>query len=167
LSPEETLSLQAAVPQNLAHIQHEPCAHTVVPFIQEAATAKGASQDSSLLQRIIAILVVQTFLLLQFLLPYFKICIGHAYRFERDHKVTQRLVNNGITTAGSLRRTSLRVSRAICQMNDGKVGKALNDLALWWVGGLTGGLQQGIREGVTMMSNASRGDSKDELGGVD
>jgi len=167
LSPEETLSLQAAIPQDLAFIQNEPCAHTAAPFIQESTTAHGASQDSSLLQRITAMIVIQTFVLIRFLLPYIKIFIGHAYRFEREHKVTQRLVNNGIMTAGSLRRTSLQLSRTICQMNDGKVGKALNDLALWWVGGLTGGLQQGIREGVMMMSNDSSGDSKDNLDGVD
>jgi hypothetical protein len=167
LSPDETLSLQAAIPEDLVLIQNEPCTHEVVPFIQEPTTAQVGPQNSSLLQRITAILVVQTFILIQFLLPYIKMFIGHAYRFEREHKVTQRLVNNGIMTADSLRRTSLQLSRTICQMNDGKVGKSLNDLALWWVGGLTGGLQQGIREGVIMMSNASNGDSNDGLGGVD
>ncbi|KAF2690051.1 hypothetical protein K458DRAFT_356559 [Lentithecium fluviatile CBS 122367] len=153
LTPEETLSLQAAIPHSLALIHNEPCAHTVVPFMQEGIVAQGAPQDSSLLHRITAILVFQTFVLIRFLLPYIKVFIGHAYRFEREHKVTQRLVNNGIMTADALRRTSLQLSRTICQMNDGKVGKALNDLTLWWIGGLTGGLQQGIREGVMMMSN--------------
>lgn len=76
----------------------------------------------------------------------------------------QRLVNNGITTADSFRRTGLQLSRTICQMNNGKVGRALNDFALWWIEGLTGGVQQGVREGVIMLSNDSTADVKEGQG---
>ena len=135
--------------------------------MHDSANVQENPEDASLLQRVTAILVVQTFVLIRFLLPYIKLFIGHAYRFERKHRVTERLVNNGMMTADSLRRTSLQLSRTICQMNDGKVGKALNDSAIWWVGGLTGGLQQGIREGVMMMSNDNSREQQRGLDGVD
>lgn len=145
LSPEETLSLQAALPPNL--IIQAPCTHDLSfsnPDVSPPA-------DPSILHRIIAIIVFETFALIQFLLPYIKLCLGHAYRFERKHNVTQRLMNSGIMGADALRRTGLQLTHTICQMNNGKVGIALNDLALWTIRGVTGGLQQGIQEGVSMM----------------
>jgi hypothetical protein len=138
-----------------------------VPLFPDFATTQSEKQDPSLLQRIIALIIVHTFVLIRFLLPYVKILISHAYRFERDHRVTQRLVNNGIMTAESLRRRSLQLSRTICQMNDGRVGKALNEVVLWWLAGLTGGLEQGIREGIVMMSKESSIDTKDRSDRVD
>ncbi|KAF2642731.1 hypothetical protein P280DRAFT_395343 [Massarina eburnea CBS 473.64] len=152
LTPEETMSIQAATPPSAAMIQIEPCNHAVVPFMQETPVPQEPPADPSTLHRITAMIVFQAFVMIEFLLPYIKLFAGHAYRFEREHKVMQRLVNNGLVTADALRRRSLQLSHTICQMNGGRVGQALNDLIIWWVRGLTGGLQQGITEGVTMMS---------------
>lgn len=167
LTPEETLSLQAAIPQGLVNIQNEPDAHAVVPFTQDNPMACGAPSDASILHRVTAVVVFQTFITIQFLLPYLRLFAGHAYQFERQHKVTQRVVSNGIMTADALRRRSLQLSHTICQMNDGKVGQAINDLTLWWVRGLTGGLQQGIADGVTVFSNERFTTSKGRVEKVD
>jgi hypothetical protein len=153
LTSEETLSLQAATPQSLGPTGTNTSSHNGLPSMQEPITVPGASQEPSLLHRITAILVLQTFVLIRSLLPYIADLVGRVYRLEREHKVAQRLVDNGMMTASFLRRTSLQLSRTICQMNDSKAGKALNDLTLWWIGGLTGGLQQGMQEGFVMMSN--------------
>lgn len=161
LTAQETLSLQAAIPESLVPVRVEPCTHTMMTLAHDGTITEIDSGEPSLLHRVTAILVFRSFVLMQFLLPYIKLLISHAYQFEREHRITQRLVSNGIMTADSLRRTSLQFSRTVCQMNDGKVGKALNDVALWWVAGLTGGLQQGIREGVLMLSNDNRTEMKD------
>lgn len=65
--------------------------------------------------------------------------------------MAQRLVSSGIMGADAVRRTGLQLTHTICQMNDGKVGVALSELSLWMVRGITGGLQQGIQDGVSMM----------------
>ncbi|KAJ4295490.1 hypothetical protein N0V90_007503 [Kalmusia sp. IMI 367209] len=148
LSPEETLSLQAALPPSL--VINAPCNHALDAFTSDASS-HGPPSNPSILHRITATIVFETFVLLQFLLPYIKLFLGHAYRFERKHNLAQRLVNNGLMTADAMRRTGLQLTHTICQMNDGKVGQALNDLTLWWIRGLTGGLQQGIQDGVSMM----------------
>lgn len=154
LTPEETLSLQAAIPQHILNLQNEPNAHALVQ-VQGPHTLRQADppQDTSILHRITAMVVFQTFMMIQFLLPYIKLFIGHAYRFEREHKITQRFVNKSITTVDELGRRSLQLSQTVCQMNDGKVGQAINDLTFWWVRGLTGGIQQGIADGVVMFGN--------------
>ncbi|PVH91424.1 hypothetical protein DM02DRAFT_545827 [Periconia macrospinosa] len=159
LTPEEILSLQAAVPQSIV-IQNDTSANDIVLFTQDAPVSQGPPPDASIVHRVTAIVVFETFVVIQFFLPYIKLFVGHAYRFERQHKVTQRLVYNGIMTADALRRRSLQLSHTICQMNNGKVGQAINDLSLWWVKGLTGGVEQGIQDGVTMFSNERPASSK-------
>ena len=146
LSPEETLSLQAALPSNLAITA--PCSHDLT--LSHADSSPPS--DPSILHRIIATVIFETFVLLQFLLPYLKLFMGHAYRLERKHNVAQRLVSSGIMGADAVRKTGLHLTHTICQMNDGKVGVALSEVSLWVVRGITGGLQQGIQDGVGMMS---------------
>ncbi|KAK7179607.1 hypothetical protein PSPO01_14335 [Paraphaeosphaeria sporulosa] len=147
LSPEEAISLQAALPPDL--VINTPCDHDL-PFANSSRDTSPPS-DPSILHRIIATVVFETFVLLQFLLPYIKLFLGHAYRFERKHNVAQRLVNNGIMGADAVRRTGMQLTHTICQMNDGKVGVALSDLMFWCVRGVTGGLQQGIQEGFGLL----------------
>ncbi|CAI6327287.1 unnamed protein product [Periconia digitata] len=153
LTPEETVCLQAAIPPNLTVIHTEACSHAMIAFGQESATLREPPENPSTLHRVVAILVFQTFAMIQFLLPYMKMFAGHAYRLEREHKLTQKMVNNGLMTADRLRQRSLELSHTVCQMNDGKVGQALNDLVIWLVRGLTGGFQQGVTEGIEMMSS--------------
>jgi hypothetical protein len=151
LTSEETVSLQAAIPESLVHIQDVPCTHTEATPTQKP-NAQRFPYHASLLHRITAVLVFQAFVLIRFLVPYITVFVAHAYQFEKEHKVTQRLVNNGILTAEFLRCKTLHLSRTVCQLNDGKIGRALFDLTLRCVEGLTGGLQQGIEEGFEIMA---------------
>lgn len=154
LTTEETLSLQATIPGSVVNLSNDPTAHALVPRSHRTQAAnEGPPQPPSVLHRITATVVFQIFVLFQFLLPYIKLLIGEAYRLERDHKVAQRIVNKSITTVDELGRRGLQLSQTVCQMNDGKVGQAINDLTIWWIRGLTGGIQQGISEGVVVIGN--------------
>lgn len=149
LTPEELLSLQAATPHSLINAQNDPAGHALVPRSTQNKVARDMPpQDPSTLHRITATLVLQTFVFIQFLLPYLKIFLAHAYQFERQHQITRRVINGSITTADDIGRRSIRLSQTICQMNDGKVGQAINEMTMWWVRGVTGGMQQGFEEGL-------------------
>ncbi|KAF2628734.1 hypothetical protein BU25DRAFT_338746 [Macroventuria anomochaeta] len=149
LTPEELLSLQTATPQSLVNSQADLGSHALVPrSAQNQVQREMPSPNPSILHRITATLVLQTFVLIQFLLPYIRIFISHAYQFEREHQITRRVVNGSITTVDDIGRRSLRLSQTICQMNDGKVGQAINEMTIWWVRGVTGGMQQGFEEGL-------------------
>ncbi|KAF9700263.1 hypothetical protein EKO04_001366 [Ascochyta lentis] len=149
LTAEELLSLQAATPQSLINSQADPDSHALVHRSSQSQVQRDVpAQESSMLHRITATLVLQAFILMQFLVPYVKILLSHAYQFEREHHITKRLVNGSISTVDEVGRRSLRLSQTICQMNDGKVGQAINEMTIWWVRGVTGGLQQGFEEGV-------------------
>lgn len=150
LTPEELLSLQAATPQSLADSHADSTGYSLIPRSpHNQLQQKVSPQDASMLHRITATLVLQTFIFIQFLLPYIKIFLAHAYQFEREHQITRRLVNGSITTVDDIGRRSLRLSQTICQMNDGKVGQAINEMTIWWVRGVTGGVQQGFEEGLS------------------
>ncbi|KAJ4371364.1 hypothetical protein N0V83_004581 [Neocucurbitaria cava] len=158
LTPEETLSLQAAVPQSIANAQTESHNHALVPVSQRTSVSQEARpQEPTILHRITATFVFQTFVLLQFLLPYIRLFLSHTYQFERKHQITKRLVNSSVTTVDELGRRSLRLSQTICQMNDGKVGQAINEMTIWWVRSVTGGVQQGLEEGLSVMGARSEG----------
>lgn len=150
LTPEELLSLQAAAPPSLVNLQADQSSHALMPRSTESQLQRDVlPPDASMLHRITATVVLQAFIFVQFLLPYIKIFLAHAYQFEREHQITRRLVNGSITTVDDIGRRSLRLSQTICQMNDGKVGQAINEMTIWWVRGVTGGVQQGFQEGLS------------------
>lgn len=148
LTPEELLSLQAAAPHSLVNSGTDASSHALIQRSSQTQVQRDMSpQDASVLHRMTATLVLQMFIMIQFLLPYIKLFLSHAYQFEREHQITRRLVNGSITTVDDVGRRSLRLSQTICRMNDGKVGQAINEMTIWWVRGVTGGMQQGIEEG--------------------
>ncbi|KAF2262717.1 hypothetical protein CC78DRAFT_561149 [Lojkania enalia] len=152
LSQEETLSLQAAIPECILELQNDTAAHAIITLPQNTSLAQDSKvQNPSILHQITATIVFHTFVMIQFLLPYIKVFAGHVYQWEQEHRVTRRIFNTSISTMDELGRRSVQLSQAICRMNDGKVGQAVNDLTFWWVRGLTGGIQQGISEGVFLL----------------
>ncbi|KAF2196517.1 hypothetical protein GQ43DRAFT_383111 [Delitschia confertaspora ATCC 74209] len=152
LTPEESLSIQAAMPKSIQDLQNSLNAHDRVPSITHTSRSnEPPTQSPSLLHRATAKTVFYIFILLNFLLPYLKLFIGYAYQYEREHKITQRVLSKSVETANDLGQKGIRLSQTVCQMNNGKVGQAINDIALWWLRGLTGGIQQGISEGVRVL----------------
>lgn len=168
LTQEETLSLQAAVPAEILALQNDANLHALVAAPHTTTIKpKEQTRHPSILHRMTAAVVFQSFLVVQFLLPYIKLFIGHAYRWEQEHRVTRKLLNGSITTVDELGRRTVQLSQTVCQMNDGKVGQAINDLTLWWVQGLTGGIQQGVSEGVVVIGLDRNQTAKVRVGKVE
>jgi hypothetical protein len=144
LSNEETLRVQAAIPLEILPSQ---------PSINKAGIQRRPSGDSSakqheeyptIVHRAVATMVLQFFLLISFLWPY---CCG-AYRYERKHHISERVLAQSWMTANALSRNTLAVGRTVCRWNDGQVGNALEDVVLWLVQGVTGGLREGVKDGM-------------------
>ena len=151
LTSEEILSIRSAMP---AVVQDQSIGdiYSLTRASRECnESVNGLASRPSLLHRIIAMFVFQLFILLNFLLPYVRLLIGHACQLERDHKVVRRLFSKSVEAIDTIGRKGVRLSQTVYQMNDGKVGQAINDLTFWWVQGLAGGIQQGIIEGVGIL----------------
>ncbi|KAI4698739.1 hypothetical protein J4E81_005350 [Alternaria sp. BMP 2799] len=167
LTPEETLSIQAALPQDVVDTTNDVNAHALLPVSQRSPSTQGAPpRDPTILHRLTATLVLQSFILMQLLLPYIKLFLSHTYQFERKHQITKRLVNTGVATVDDIGRKTLRLSQTVCQMNDGMVGQAINEMTIWWVRGVTGGVQQGLAEGLQAMRIAESQRGEESMGRI-
>lgn len=152
---EEKLCLQAALPSSVGQ-------QPVIVHGQELILANNDNNDRtnpiqgpeskpSVLHRLTAAGFLQAFILIQFLLPYVKLFLMQAFEYERKHRISERVVRSSIDTVDGFGRKTGDITSAIYSMNNGKVGQAINECAVWWVRGLTGGIHQGIGEGIAVL----------------
>ncbi|KAH7353412.1 hypothetical protein B0T11DRAFT_117440 [Plectosphaerella cucumerina] len=105
----------------------------------------------SVLHRCVQAAVVHLFILLQLALPYVIILLRLALRTEREYKVSQNVVHASITLANAIGASGVRITGSLCNMGDGRLGQMLVDTAAWTIEGVTGGLTEGVGEGLVMV----------------
>lgn len=151
MSTEEQLSIRGALPPGVV----EPL-RLDVNLGYNSHVISPSSDQPSLLHRILASTIVQLFILFQFILPYLKYLLGAAYQYDREHKISEKLFSQGIETVDSLGKTGLTFTSAIYGMGDGKVGQMITQTAAWFVEGVTGGIHEGVGEGMVILGAAPR-----------
>jgi hypothetical protein len=162
LTTEETAMIQYRLPENVKS--------SIVTSSQPYATQLEARMSPttipptrSYLHRLLASIIVQTFLLVRFLLPYFKLLLQNVYEYERSHHITQRIVTTTLDAADGLGKKSVDIGSAVCRFNQGRVGVAVANLASWWVEGIAGGIYEGVGEGMMHMGILRQGFELDRL----
>lgn len=152
LTTEESMSLQAAIPKD------------VVDSLQEESNPSESDQKfgitngtPSLLQRSVAATIIQLFILFQFILPYVKYLLTSAYQYDRTHKISEKVLSQGIVTVDTLGKSGLAITGAIYGMGNGRVGQALTEAVAWVVEGVTGGVHEGVSEGLVMLGAKNGG----------
>ncbi|KAK0653323.1 hypothetical protein DIS24_g6123 [Lasiodiplodia hormozganensis] len=153
LGATEKMSIESSLPPHMVKVIHVDVSNGQLVYqgSRHVSEPHRPPLEPSWLHRLLASSIIQFFLLLHLLLPYVKLFIGHAYQYERQHRISERLVSSSINTVDELGRRSIRFTNAIFQMNDGKVGQAINDLMLWWLRGVTGGIHEGVSEGFLLL----------------
>ncbi|KAK8207847.1 hypothetical protein BKA81DRAFT_359638 [Phyllosticta paracitricarpa] len=145
LTADEKLSIETALPPDAVKVVHVDA--TSGQLVCSDGHTRNQPPEPSWLHRALASSIIQLFLFLHLLLPYVKLFLSQAYQYEREHRISERLFASSIQTVDELGRRGLRVTNAICQMNDGKVGQAINDLTVWSLRAVTGGIHEGVSEG--------------------
>ena len=79
--------------------------------------------------------------------------ISAAYTYDREHKISEKLFTQGIETIDIAGKRGVGIANSIFAMADGKVGRILNGTACWLVDGVTGGIHEGVGEGMVMLGN--------------
>ncbi|KAI9674226.1 MAG: hypothetical protein M1817_002044 [Caeruleum heppii] len=161
LSTEEQLSLRSSLPSGVVEPLRLQVSEQQLIASRggDVATADGSASSGSapsFLHRVLASTIVQLFLFLQFIIPYIKVLLRMAYNYERQHHVSERVLATSMDTVDSLGRRGLGLGDAILRINDGKVGQLVSSLGTWCVDGLVGGIQDGVGEGMMMMSARKR-----------
>ncbi|PBP27150.1 hypothetical protein BUE80_DR001837 [Diplocarpon rosae] len=151
LTTEEQLSLRSSLPKGVVEPLH-------LEINSYAPQVPGTSPDSqpSFLHRTLASGIVQLFIFLQFIIPHLKYLLSAAYQYDRKHKISETVFSQSIETADSLGKTGLSLAGAIYGMGDGKVGKVITETAAWFVEGITGGIHDGVGEGMVLMGALRR-----------
>jgi hypothetical protein len=154
LTRDEILSLQAAGPANMLEVIEGLAVLSQSRLGPPNLTKEGGRSTTRcppILQRLVATMVIQVFLVLQFLLPYVKLLVGVAYRRECEHKFARRIVRNTMRGCRKIVRGSLDLSRSASHLSQGKVERAIKCAMSWCVQGLIVGIKQGILEGVDLL----------------
>lgn len=146
LTAEEQMSIRSSLPEGVVEpLQLELNRHSY------ASSGPPDTDEPSLLHRTLASGIVQLFIFLQFILPYLNYLLSAACRYEREHKISEKVLRQGIETVDSLGKTGLTLTGAIYGLGDGRVGQVMTETAAWLVEGITGGIHEGVGEGMAMM----------------
>jgi hypothetical protein len=148
LTTEEQLSVRSSLPPGVV----EPL-HLSVSSPPQSTTPT----QPSVLHRTLASTIVQFFILFQFIVPYLKHLLSVAYQYDREHKISEKVLKQGIETVDRVGKKGLGVSEAVMGMGDGRVGQAMVDFAGWVVEGVTGGIHEGLGEGLLIMGARRQG----------
>ena len=143
MTADEQLSIRSALPAEIAEPTH-------LQSVLEKSKIP-ADSEPSLLHRTLAFSIIQLFILLQFLLPYVKFLLNAAYRYEREHKISQKIISQGIETIDVAGKRGVEAAGMVFGMGDGRVGQLLTDAASWVVEGVTGGIHEGVGEGMVII----------------
>jgi hypothetical protein len=159
LSLEETASLRCAVPTAIvpASIDDKALVHPSHHAASSSATAPP--QNFSLLRRATANLIFYLFLLASFILPYIQFLLQQAYRYDRQHKVSDRLIAQGVATANEVGRQTVTLANSVCALSDGQVGIAAKEMGMWWMQGVSSGVYDGVGEGMQVLGLRADGKS--------
>ena len=154
LSSEEQMSICSALPKPIiqsAQVAVRPSGVTQQNLSYDKFMSRDCNIQPSILHRILATCIIQTFLLLQLLLPYVRLLAYSAYRFERENRLSERMFSSTINTIDEIGKRSLRYTDAVCKLNDGRVGDALTVFVSWWIREIAGGVHEGLIEGMVIL----------------
>jgi len=146
MTAEEQLSIRGALPSGMV----EPLRLDFNSGYKSMNTSTTSDQPS-LLHRTLASAIVQFFILFQFILPYLKYLLSTAYQYDREHKISEKVLSQGIDRVDSLGKMGLSFTTALYGMGDGKVGKMIAQTVVWFLEGVTGGIHEGVGEGMAIM----------------
>lgn len=146
LTPDETIMIQHRLPEQV--VDAVASSQPQIARLEGSSQSGSAQPPRSYLHRLLASGIVQIFLIIRFLLPYFRIFLRHVYEYERSHRITERIVTTTLDAADGLGRSSASLGSAVYKLNEGRVGTAVTNLASWWVEGVAGGIYEGVGEGM-------------------
>ncbi|OLN88322.1 hypothetical protein CCHL11_00448 [Colletotrichum chlorophyti] len=114
--------------------------------------SRGTNHGRSILHRGVQTAVVNIFILIHLALPYIIFLLRMAARTEREYRISENLVGAGMGLANAIGSKGMRITGALCNVGDGRVGQALTEAIAWTVEGVTGGLSDGVGEGLSIVA---------------
>ncbi|KAG8628747.1 hypothetical protein KVT40_002612 [Elsinoe batatas] len=184
LSPEETTSLSASLPSSLLPdpllLSSQPHLSTSYfpaqpqgpfpsdpdfSFDQDPEPEQEYTQTSSILYRLTSLLITRLALIIAFLLPWIQYLLSLLLRLNREHNISSRMFSSSLATADAMGRGAWGVTSGILALQDGKIGKVVEGVLQWWIRGVTGGVWEGVGEGLEILGLREEGERSRRGGG--
>lgn len=108
--------------------------------------ANSAAQRRTLIQRVVAALVVRLVGPLQFLWTYLLLLLTMLAQMERKYKVTELVVRHSGELGYTVGKRGVKLSGTIYKHGGARVGAVVTDAAAYVADGLVKGIGDGIRE---------------------
>ncbi|KAF6820141.1 hypothetical protein CPLU01_00198 [Colletotrichum plurivorum] len=148
-----------ALPNNLnEHELHRLRESTPVNFIPPSSPngrsyspSRDSQEKKSILHKSVQTAVVNIILLCHLALPYMLLLVRFAARTEREYRVSENLVGAGMGLANAIGSNGIKITGAICNVGDGRVGQVVTEAIAWTVEGFTAGLSDGVGEGLSIV----------------
>ncbi|KAI1419407.1 hypothetical protein F5Y12DRAFT_789103 [Xylaria sp. FL1777] len=150
LSDQETATIRRALPPSIADV------NLVDGMNDKAIGWKPSPGGRTVLQRCVAIVVAIFVVLIHVALSYATVVVRVGAHYERKHNISQQIVSRGFVIASAVGRHSVVLSAKICAMKDGRVGKAVGNIASRTVESVASGIQEGIGQGLVMIDTRPR-----------
>lgn len=141
LTTEEQLSVRSALPDGIVERLR----------LEVNSRSSTSPNPRSLLHRILASTIVQLFLLFQLILPYLRYFLSAAYQYEREHKISEKVLSQSIETVDMVGKRGVGMAGVVFGMGDGKVGQMITEGTSWFIEGVTGGIHEGVGEGMAIL----------------
>lgn len=151
LTPAEQLSIHGCIPQRLLQTEDVDKEGEISVSSHAERHATRHPQPPSILHKLLASTIVQLFVLFQFLFPYIKFFLRAAYEYEREHHISEKVLASSIDMADAFGKQSLTVTAALFGMGNGRMGEVLGEAASWVIKGITGGIHEGVGEGLNVI----------------
>ena len=165
LRPQELEALRAALPEGCSysavysHNARKTGAYK--PFFA-ASSQQGhyMQNERSFIRRLISLLVILCFLLLQVLIPYLKCFVHFLYRLELEHHLSEQVLAMSVSTTNAIWRFGADTVGAISRNASERVGHLALATVLWCSREVTAGVEEGVGRGLELMH--TKEGSKDE-----
>lgn len=108
--------------------------------------ANGAHGGRSFIQRMVAALIVQLIVPMQFIWAYLITLLGHAVYLERKYKVTEHVVKHSGELGYTVGKNGVKLSGVIYNNGGARVGAVITDAVAYVADGVVKGISDGIRE---------------------
>lgn len=152
--------LLQGLPQNLSEAEAKSLQASIPPSLQIDDTRRDGQPSPrttagppppSLLHRLLASGIVHLFVFFSFIVPYIKLVLRGAYRYERTHRVSERVFAAGLDLMDQVGQTGFGIAGIVMQIGNGKVGSLMAGTCAWWIEGISGGIHDGVGEGMARM----------------
>ncbi|PNS14927.1 hypothetical protein CAC42_2156 [Sphaceloma murrayae] len=161
LTEEESTSLLASFPSSLLPSDplpptnpYSPSASDLAeepnPFDPAFSSFPPPPAPAGWLQRLISSTILHICLVISFLLPILRRALAKAYRLNRDHRVSERVLASLVHSADAVGRSAWGLSSTLMALGEGRAGKYVERALLWGVRAVSGGVWDGVGEGMAL-----------------